>query len=116
MLPTLGRFDTGVMLGALHYFEDYAGMLGLIASAVDGCAYVEFNFSEREHDTANAPDGVQAYVRQSGNVIYMANRPSVERLIAEAMPGFVIEDRRPISAPGGRKLVSQREIWRMRRS
>jgi hypothetical protein len=115
VLPTLGMFDTGVLFGALHYFDDYAGMLGLMASAVDGAAYVEFNFAEAEHDTASAPDGVQAYVRKSGNTIYMANRPSVERLIEEAMPGFVVEDRRPISAPG-RKLVSQREIWRLRRS
>ena len=53
------------MLGALHYFEDYTGMLGLIASAVTAAPMSSSTF-RAEHDTANAPDGVQTYVRQSG--------------------------------------------------
>lgn len=116
LLPAAGEFDTAVMLGALHYFEDYASMLGLVASAAKSYAYIEFNFSEREHTTEDAPDGVRAYIRQSGNTIYMANRRTVEQLIGAAMPGFVVEARNPVSAPGGRKLVSQREIWRLART
>ena len=114
VLPGLGRFDTAVMLGALHYFADYAGMLALVASAVDGAAYIEFNFREGDLDTAGAADGVHAYTRPSGNTIHLSNRRTVERLIGEAMPGFAIEARTPVSAPA-RKVVFEREIWRMRR-
>jgi len=115
VLPRLGRFDTAVMLGALHYFEDYAGMLRLIAHAVDGCAYIEFNFAEENYDSRGMPEGVHRYVRQSGNPIFIASRETVERLVPEAMAGFIVEERMPSPGPG-RKHVFDREIWRLQRT
>lgn len=116
VLPTLSPFDTVVFFGALHYFPDYEGTLAAVANAAREAVYVEFNFSEREHHTAGAPDGVHPYVRsRGGQTVYMGNRDTVERIVALSMRGFEVEERFPISPPGARQR-HEREVWRMRRS
>ena len=116
ILPTLPPFDTVVFFGALHYFSDYESALDLVANAARESVYVEFNFADSGHDTAEAPDGIHPYTRSRyGETIYLGNRATVERVIARSMPGFEVEDRRAISPPGSR-LRHRREVWRMRRS
>ncbi len=116
VLPTLERFDTAVLFGALHYFSDYERTLGLVASVAADAAYIEFNFADSGHDTAAAPDGIHPYTRSRfGETIYLGNRDTIAEVVARSMPGFRIEERRPISPPGPRNR-HQREVWRMRRS
>jgi SAM-dependent methyltransferase len=116
VLPTLERFDTAVLFGALHYFPDYERTLALVANAATDAVYIEFNFADSGHDTAAAPDGIHPYARSRfGETIYLGNRDTIEEVVARAMPGFRIEERRPISPPGPRNR-HQREVWRMRRS
>jgi SAM-dependent methyltransferase len=113
LLPTLGRFDTLMFFGVIHYFEDYEAVLAELAAATKDVMYVEFAFSEGDHDTAGAPGRISAYTRpKSGTVIYMGDRDAVAGAIASAIPEFLVEERTLISPPG---RTSQREIWRLRR-
>jgi SAM-dependent methyltransferase len=127
-LPTIGRFDTTVLFGAMHYFQDYEATLREIARVTDGAAYIEFTFSELEHDTANSPPGVHPYMRsRTGTTIYLADPMTVERIAGEA--GFEVDARVPTqsSAAAPCPSIAQRwgqnvsetfagrEVWRLRR-
>ena len=112
-LEDMEPFDTVVMFGAMHYFPDYDRVLGLLAAVAGRAVYVEFTFSEKEHDTADHPGAVRPYTRaSSGTTIYMADPDALERTITAAMPGFRIDKRVPIAAPGP-GLKSSREVWRL---
>lgn len=114
-LPKLKPFDTISFLGALHYFPDYDATLRSVARVADEAVYLEFCFAEGEHDTAEAPGEIRAYTRsRTGTTIYMGDRDTIVRTLGAAMPDFDIEEKTPISPPGA-KLVSQREVWRLRR-
>jgi SAM-dependent methyltransferase len=113
-LPTLGRFDTVLLFGAIHYFPDYEAVLGSIAAATSEAAYVEFTFSEAGNDTATDPGAIRPWTRESGSTIFMGDPETIERTVARVVPRLEIEARTPISAPG-RALASAREIWRLRR-
>jgi SAM-dependent methyltransferase len=112
IVPALDEFDTVLFFGAIHYFPDYASLLHKIAAKTRQAAYIEFTFSEREHDTSSAPGYIRAWVRRSGNTIYMGDRDTIEGVIGMAMPDFTIEGRTPISAPARN---SDREVWCVRR-
>jgi len=115
LLPDLRRFDTVTFFGALHYFSDYDEILALVARAAMDAVYLEVTFTEAEHDTAQAPGEIRPYKRsRTGTTIYMGDPETVKRTIERSMSEFELEERTPISAPGA-KLVSQREIWRLRR-
>lgn len=115
VLPELRRFDTVAFFGALHYFPDYQAILESVAQTANEAVYIEFCFAEGEHDSADAPGEIRPYTRsRTGTTIYMGDRETVTRTIERAMPDFELEERIPISAPGA-KLVSQREVWRLRR-
>ena len=115
VLPTLRSFDTVSFLGALHYFPDYLTTLSSVARVAKEAVYVEFCFAEGEHDTADEPGEVRPYTRsRTGTTIYMGDPETIARVIKKAMPEFEIEAKTPISPPGA-KLVSRREVWRLRR-
>jgi SAM-dependent methyltransferase len=115
VLPTLRAFDTVSFLGALHYFPDYEGTLASVALVAKDAVYIEFCFAEGEHDTADAPGEVRGYTRsRTGTTIYMGDPDTIDRVLTTAMPDFEVEARTPISPPGA-KLVSRREVWRLRR-
>ena len=111
LLPALGRFDTLLFFGALHYFPDYHQILGFVADAVTEAAYVDFRFSEGRHDTAAEPGAIRPWVRKTGKTIYMGDRETIVATVNEAMPGFEIEERTPMP-----RRNSDREIWRLRRT
>jgi len=111
ILPGLGRFDTVLFFGALHYFVDYQRMLRSVAAATAGAAYVEFTFSEGGLDTAAAPGAVRPWVRKTGKTIYMGDRDAIVETVEAAMPDFTIEARTPVT-----RRASDREIWRLRRT
>lgn len=110
VLPTLGKFDTLLFFGALHYFPDYGEILGRIGQATD-VAYVEFTFTEADNDTASAPGAIRAWTRKTGKTIYMGDRDATAEAVTAALPGFEIEARSPIT-----RRNSDREIWRLRKT
>ncbi len=113
LVPGLGRFNTSLLFGAMHYFDDYSAMLAFLARATADVAYIEFTFSEGEHDTAGGPGGIGPYTRsKSRRTIYMGDRDAVLESVSVGMPDFEVEERTPISPPG---RASDREIWRIRR-
>jgi hypothetical protein len=54
-------YNTVLFFGAIHYFPDYGSLLHKTAAKTRQAAYIEFTFSEREHDTSNAPGYIRAW-------------------------------------------------------
>jgi len=115
VVPTLGRFDTVFMLGALHDFEDMEGMLTMLADAAKSAVYVEFLLPDIS-GVWNGEPGVQAYERRTGTTVYAADSQSlINTVIPNAMPGFELVRRIP-TAGVGRGVDSYREVWQLRRT
>lgn len=113
IVPSLGRFDTVFMLGALHYFEDFEDMLRLLGTAASETVYVELLLPDVSGVWDGRP-GLQGYTRASGTTVYAADAASMVEIAERTLPGFELRRRRPTSGVG-KGVDSYREIWTFER-
>jgi hypothetical protein len=112
--------DTVVMLGALHYFEDYHQVLSSIEPASRAAIYIEVLLTDRGKGSSE-PAGDDAismtsFDRANGSTIYAPDTPTFTRITNEALSDFELVSRVPSQGLGDKGPDTYREVWGFRRT
>ena len=111
--------DTVAMFGALHYFEDYEGLIAKMGRAAGRAVYLEVLLSDDGKGELNgAPPQSPAptpFTRKHGTTIYVCDTPALKRITELALSDFDLVSRVPVAGHGKIGADSYREVWGFRR-